>query len=205
MPTCAILDLYGDNDKDKNNLRDPIVEEGLFAATGTGLVFVIGNTNGGWDTEHGLIGEVLGDVIEASPVGTPWPRVLWSAKKEALQRYPFLENYLKGVSGVGTMVKLKRGPGIVTGIDPDLGSPGPKHLSILWASSKFSVRVAEGGLVEVQIYDLLGRLVASPFQGNLLPGTYEIPWDQHHRVGSGIYFAHARSGSHSANTKFFLK
>jgi len=70
---------------------------------------------------------------------------------------------------------------------------------------KFSLPVVGtsrlGGIVSLQVYDLLGREVAMLHHGELAAGTYNVTWDGRNSdglpVGSGVYFY--RLTSHDGN------
>jgi type II secretory pathway pseudopilin PulG len=46
-------------------------------------------------------------------------------------------------------------------------------------------------VIRIQVYDIQGQLVATPFQGNAIAGTYSVTWDGTNRHGeslpSGMY------------------
>jgi M6 family metalloprotease-like protein len=55
----------------------------------------------------------------------------------------------------------------------------------------------------LQIYDVLGREVATLMTGEKMPGTYKVVWDAG-RFSSGIYFYHLSSGYYSQVKKMLL-
>ncbi|MDZ7268981.1 MAG: hypothetical protein ONB48_14710 [candidate division KSB1 bacterium] len=62
--------------------------------------------------------------------------------------------------------------------------------------------------VELEIYDLLGRLVAVLFDREVTPGRYEVVWngkDLHgHEVPSGIHVYRLRAQDFSQSRKLIL-
>lgn len=66
---------------------------------------------------------------------------------------------------------------------------------------KFSI--PKGGFVELKIYDLLGREVATLVQDPFDAGTYEVTFEAS-KLSSGIYFYTINSGSFSETKKMML-
>ncbi len=67
----------------------------------------------------------------------------------------------------------------------------------------------EGGIpVELEIYDMRGRLIRSYHEGMKLPGRYSIVWDGKDsrgvQTGSGIYFYLLAAGEYHAARKMLL-
>lgn len=63
--------------------------------------------------------------------------------------------------------------------------------------------IAEYGLAELIIYDLLGRKVETLLQSALAPGVYTVRWDAS-RAASGLYFYTLRSGDHRSMKRMML-
>jgi hypothetical protein len=72
----------------------------------------------------------------------------------------------------------------------------------------FSITLDEAADVTVGIYDLSGRLVATPQRGRLTPGAHPIVWNGKDASGeslpNGVYFALAVSGEARASRKLVL-
>lgn len=60
--------------------------------------------------------------------------------------------------------------------------------------SNIQFRIAQGGMVELAVFDLLGRQVAALVNEPRTPGVYTVQWDAS-GVGSGVYFYRLRTGS----------
>jgi hypothetical protein len=60
-----------------------------------------------------------------------------------------------------------------------------------------------GVLVQIKVYDLLGKQVAEIVNGNLAPGTYEYEWDAS-ALSSGVYFYKLTSGNFESTKKLVL-
>lgn len=72
-------------------------------------------------------------------------------------------------------------------------SPNPAR-----SSTSLNLSIPSQQAVEVSIYDITGRRVATPFKGVLSPGVHQIPWTgqaERTMVGAGLYFARLSSPS----------
>ena len=64
----------------------------------------------------------------------------------------------------------------------------------------FYLQLPNEEMVDLRIYDVLGRLIANPLHGCRAPGYYEIPWNID--CSSGVYFYSFVSGRQQKNDKF---
>jgi hypothetical protein len=91
----------------------------------------------------------------------------------------------------------------VTGIEEESGSVTPAGLSIIASNpvSSAAVITINGtiGPASLEVYDLSGRVVARPFQGNLI-NTATLTWDTSD-LAAGVYFLRLTQGSGIAATK----
>ena len=77
-------------------------------------------------------------------------------------------------------------------------------------STSTSIRydVGAGGHVDLEIYDVTGRLVKSLVSGRKTPGTYSVSWDgtddASRKLPSGIYFVSFKSAAFSSTSKMLL-
>jgi hypothetical protein len=77
--------------------------------------------------------------------------------------------------------------------------PNPFHPT---TTIRFSV--AEGGVATIVVYDVLGRVVATPFNGLVTPGQeYKVTVDGK-RLRSGVYWYRLKSGNRTATRKMVL-
>jgi len=64
------------------------------------------------------------------------------------------------------------------------------------------------GQVKLEVLDLQGRRIATPYAGPLAPGAHEVVWgglgDRGLPVGSGIYFARLQAGGEQAVRRVWL-
>ncbi len=63
--------------------------------------------------------------------------------------------------------------------------------------------VPEKGQVNVRVFDVLGREVATLLRETLNPGQYEVPWNAAH-LTSGVYFYRVEAGQHQMTKKAVL-
>ena len=71
------------------------------------------------------------------------------------------------------------------------------------SGTRLGFRVAERTTVTIDVYDILGRRVASLGQGVTSPGEYSIPWDAS-GMASGVYFIRMEAGKFTAVRKAML-
>ncbi len=68
----------------------------------------------------------------------------------------------------------------------------------------FESRLAEPGMVKVDVYAVDGRHVASPFHDYFEAGALEITWDIHQNLPNGVYLVKLRAGSSLLAQKLLL-
>jgi subtilisin-like proprotein convertase family protein len=75
-------------------------------------------------------------------------------------------------------------------------------------STKISFTIPQAGTVKLEIFDILGRQVATVLDGNLSAGMHLVEWDGKasggQPVSSGIYFARLTSGDKSGVIRMAL-
>ncbi len=70
-------------------------------------------------------------------------------------------------------------------------------------STEFRFRVPEFTRVALRVYDVLGRVVATVFEGDRAPGEYTVPWEAR-GMASGIYFYRMQAGKFFDSKKLML-
>ena len=82
-------------------------------------------------------------------------------------------------------------------------APNPFQRSL---SVRFTLDAPAG--VEISVFDLTGRRVATPFQGSLPAGPHEFSWDARdsrgQRASAGVYFIRARVGDQLESRRVVL-
>jgi hypothetical protein len=68
----------------------------------------------------------------------------------------------------------------------------------------FTSRLAESGFVQVEVYAVDGRRVASPFHDYVESGKLEFIWDIHRKLPNGVYLVKFRTGSDLLTQKLLL-
>ena len=74
--------------------------------------------------------------------------------------------------------------------------------------TEFGIRIAEFGMVNVEVYDMAGRKVSTLLNRNLTPGEYRLRWDGNDAHGqpaaSGVYVYRLRQGNTALTRKMVL-
>ncbi len=78
-------------------------------------------------------------------------------------------------------------------------SPNPAVNRVVFRS-----RLAESGMVKVDVYTVDGRRVASPFGDYVGPGEFECIWDIDQNLPNGVYLVKLRTGSGLLTQKLLL-
>lgn len=68
---------------------------------------------------------------------------------------------------------------------------------------KFDIANSVNGVVNLTVFDILGRKVSVPANGKMKPGSYEVSWDGS-KYSSGVYFYRFTSGNYSDVKKMIL-
>lgn len=108
-------------------------------------------------------------------------------------------------SGILTVVLGKDQP-----TKPDQFSLYQNYPNPFNSSTIIKYQLAKKCLVQLEIYDVLGRLLKTLVSSNQNAGQYEIVWDGNdnngHMLSSGLYFYHIRAGEFQAEKKLlFMK
>jgi hypothetical protein len=104
-------------------------------------------------------------------------------------------------SGVNS---VEQGPvGVPIAFDLEQNYPNPFN-----PSTRISYTIGERGLVTLEIFDLLGREVATLVNESQAAGSYQIVWNGRNSgnlpVTSGVYFCRLRSGGFSKTNRMVL-
>ncbi len=117
---------------------------------------------------------------------------------------PCLTGWSAGANG--TLVKLN---GVVVGInDPSSQIPSEFRLAQNYPNpfnptTSITFDMPAAGNVELKVYDILGKEVASLVSGNMNAGTHVVPFDAS-TLASGVYIYKLTSGSFSDSRKMVL-
>jgi hypothetical protein len=86
---------------------------------------------------------------------------------------------------------------------PDKFSLSQNYPNPFNPSTHFEFRIADFGLVNLTIYDALGREVETIVNENLKPGTYKVDWNAT-KYPSGVYFYRITAGEFTDTKKMIL-
>ena len=146
---------------------------------------------------------------EAYPITVKWEMSKSTDKKLTLVSGGKLLAVLEGSGSV--KVKNAAGLGIAVGGDvnvPKKYALGQNYPNPFNPSTRFTVDVPKVSNVEVVVYDVLGRKIATLMTGEQAAGSYEMEWngtDAHNQVvPTGIYFIRMTADNFSAVQKVML-
>ena len=120
-----------------------------------------------------------------------------------------LNGYMVGDHG--TILKYDQNPMAIRNA-PAVPPAGPELLANypnpFNPETEFGIRIAEFGLVDVAIYDLMGRKVETLLSRSMAPGEYRLRWNGNDARGnpaaSGVYIYRLRQGSTVLARKMML-
>lgn len=69
--------------------------------------------------------------------------------------------------------------------------------------TNFKFSIAKPGIVNLSVYDALGRLVETIVNGSIMPGSYKAEWNAAEYT-SGVYFFRLNAGDYSETRKMIL-
>ena len=108
-----------------------------------------------------------------------------------------LIRFMFGTSGlaeiwIDSVSVVDLNPSTATGIDDEAATPDAFTLSAPYpnpfrTSTNLTYRLPQAGMVRLQVFDMLGRLVATLAEGHHGPGTHTAQWTGE-AVSSGAYF-----------------
>jgi hypothetical protein len=159
---------------------------------------------------NGLGPVVAGPVVERDFTGEPLELTLRLTSRGSARPGGSLRLVDSDFSG-NDGVKLRVDP---TGAQLTLGESGGVELSAaqpnpFQGSTRFSVQIDRAGALDVGIYDLAGRRIATLFHGNAEAGARAFTWDGRKddggMAGGGVYFYRALSEGHSASKKIVMR
>ena len=87
--------------------------------------------------------------------------------------------------------------------EPSTGVPREFSLSQNNPTTSFELRVASSQLVTIEVFDVMGRKVATLLRGVRAPGVYTVSWDAK-GLPSGVYFCRMQAGRFVAVRKAVL-
>jgi hypothetical protein len=89
---------------------------------------------------------------------------------------------------------------------PNLFKLFPTYPNPFNSSTTIRFSILQGDIIDVRVFDVMGRGVATLMSKRLAPGDYSVRWDAD-GLGSGVYFVRLTTGNKLADTKkmIFMK
>jgi hypothetical protein len=175
-----------------------------------------------------------GEILRSSNAGATWSAI-GTISQVGMRDLAYVGGKFKAISQEGEVYESTTGsswpttwigttnqvltvafaPGVPefrTGIDILPGPPAPPSLrafpSAFSTSTVLRFSVSQPGRAVLRVYDVSGRLVATPLERLVPAGGQEVPWDgtsgRGGAVGSGVYFAELEVGGIRATTRMTL-
>jgi hypothetical protein len=116
----------------------------------------------------------------------------WKAQ-EATENAQIQGWLMNGITGVE-----EQNPGVPASFDLSQNYPNPFN-----PSTRIDYSIIQSGPVSLKVFDLLGREVATLFNGDQKVGRFTVEFDGSH-LASGVYFYKLQAGSNSITKKLVL-
>jgi hypothetical protein len=206
-PTCDVADF------DRNaSIYDPILAE-LFLCNEPqkpAAVAWISHGRGNWGSWYRIFAEEFvtwlfsGHTIDVLDC-------YWKAKESCWIKHPEMHNFLRGLFYLGWPVSLK---GTCTsGVEQSSPAPGSLTLMSMPNPSTSGVKLRfalpEAAAVKLQVFDVMGRLVAVLADGRYQDGWHQLTWTGRNtdgqRIAPGIYFARLSTGRQQITSKIIFR
>ena len=151
------------------------------------------------------------DLHETTDGGRNWRRI--GDKLPGIGNWPYMEYnkagdlLIAGGSGVGILENENYNPGEKfenphpqKPVDYTLYQNYPNPFN---PTTSIKYEIQNGGLVQLKVYDILGREVVTLVNAYQPSGNHTVEFNGHN-LSSGIYFYQLKSGSFSSTRKFIL-
>jgi len=130
----------------------------------------------------------VGDLYHWAPGSYPAWKVQEATENSQIQYW--LNNGITGVE--------EQKPGLPISFDLSQNYPNPFN-----PTTNIDYAISQSGPVSLKVYDLLGREVATLFQGDQKVGRYTVEFDGS-RLASGVYFYKLQAGNNAITKKLVL-
>ncbi|MBI4546390.1 MAG: CotH kinase family protein [Ignavibacteriae bacterium] len=197
----------------------------IWAAGDNGIVLYSPDEGASWNridvpspiTVHGIVVinsttlYVSGDggrIYYTTDNGSNW-YAQYTADSHDLYAIAFTDSSHGYAVGNGGTILTTSTPGTVTGVEPILAHlPTEFQLFQNYPNpfnpvTHFRFSILDFGLVTLNVYDVLGREVATLVNETKQPGTYEVDWNAS-EIASGVYFYRLSAGDVVATRKAIL-
>ncbi len=194
---------FGDGDRISNTFYPPLVKEWITAPPeGTAAVFWTSHGRGAWGRAHLLLAREF-MVWRFHPLCWHAAFVSFQAIRSLGERHPGLVDYLGSVHNYGWPAPIVEFP-----VSVDLQPDHPRSLSLAsaepnptrgWVIFRFGLPGGSGSqVVRLDVFDVAGRVVASPIRGHRKSGWQTYTWNGRDRHGapvpSGQYYCRLSCG-----------
>lgn len=119
-----------------------------------------------------------------------------------------------GLDPDGTVPDLGRYSYYLLDVDPDVSTVRPESFELsraypnpFNATTRFSIELAEGSNLRVDVFDILGRHVQRIAEGRYTGGRHAFTWNAqsaNHPVTSGVYLLHVEANGRMATERLVL-
>jgi hypothetical protein len=148
---------------------------------------------------------------DAYPIVVKWEVPQPAAKKMALMMAGQLLGVMEGKGSVRISALLQGGISVKLGdvaAVPKVFALSQNYPNPFNPSTRFTVDVPRGAVVDVTVYDILGRKITTLMSGQQGAGSHQMEWDGRDGLGmsvpTGIYFVRMQSDNFSAVRKIML-
>ena len=180
------------------------IQDVIFGNTDGGTcVGGIGQLNAGYMPQHAPFSHIMQEEMQNAEPGDLVCEVALRIQRRMIEEYPEYHEFALGITALGTLAGAKgqlAATAVTQGEAP--GGHGFRfRASPTAGGSLLNFTLPFGDNVDLDIYDLQGRLVSRMLRGSEYPpGNHSITWNAE-RFASGLYFARLRVGAKLATTK----
>jgi hypothetical protein len=149
-----------------------------------------------------------GDQFDLADVGLSYARFvrltdLGDIKKEGIFNGDFDLDAVVAVNSQSTAISEFKNPVTISGFELEQNFPNPFN-----PETAIRFKVAQSGILTMQIYNLRGQIVKTLFNSNYSPGAYQVHWDGKNEnsefVTTGVYFCKMKIGNYQAVRRLIL-
>jgi hypothetical protein len=151
---------------------------------------IVGVMNGGYLLQNDAVRDALANAITGALDGTPVATVAWRAGNAVAARFPTVA---AGLVCLGSLTLSKRSVLPPTTIEDADGTLREISLKVVWGPGESRELVLENrfrGRLQIRVYDVAGREIATIADQSVGTGVHRIPWSGT-ELSRGVYFLKA--------------
>lgn len=161
------------------------------------------NSGAAWGTQVQLTNNSSNSQIPSIAVSGPAIHIFFRDNRDGNNEMYYKRN-LTGAAGPMGVSNINSGVPNVYSLSQNYPNPFNPSTKIKFdVSSNFTLSGAKGLMVQLKIFDILGREVAVLVNEQLEPGTYEVDWNASN-YPSGVYFYTLTAGNFSQTNKMLM-